>query len=67
MEILAPRWTAALILVGPTVTFGVSQYQKFLEVQKSRLEIEKLRIEIEDKWPTTLSAKALYYEVPPTL
>lgn len=47
LEILIPRWTAAVLLVGAAVTYGVGEYQSFLEVQKTQLEIDKLQIEIE--------------------
>lgn len=47
LEVMIPRWTAAVVLVGAALTYGMGQYKEFLEIQKNQLEIEKLRIEIE--------------------
>jgi hypothetical protein len=54
LEILIPRWTAAVVLVGAALTFGIGEYQRFLEIQKNQLEVEKLRIEIEQLKPKRL-------------
>lgn len=47
LEVMVPRWTAAVVLVGAAVTVGLHAYSEFLNVQKTSLEIEKLHQEIE--------------------
>jgi hypothetical protein len=54
LEVLLPRWTAAVVLVGTALT-GVTAgatgvlhgYNQYLIAQKSQLEIEKLQQEIQ--------------------
>jgi hypothetical protein len=47
LEVVLPRWTALMVLTGAAFTWGLDQYQDFLNVAKTKQEIVKGELEIE--------------------
>jgi hypothetical protein len=46
VELILPRWSAALVLVGAALTFGFDRYEQFLHTRNDLLEYRKLSVEV---------------------
>jgi hypothetical protein len=51
IDIGLPKWTAAIVLVGSALTYGMDRYEQFLHVSNLRLEHQKLEYEIQQLIP----------------
>lgn len=45
IELMLPKWTMGVIIVGALLSGGLDYYEQYLNIQKTHLEIEKIEIE----------------------
>jgi hypothetical protein len=50
-EITLPRWTAALVLVGSALVFGLNRYEQFLRIEQLEGENQKIALELNAMTP----------------
>jgi hypothetical protein len=49
LNIALPQWSAALIMVGGILSYGLDRYSTVLEIQNKQLENQKLRNELKEQ------------------
>jgi hypothetical protein len=47
IDILVPKWTAAVALTGAVITGGLNGYSEYLDITDTQLNIEKTKLEID--------------------
>ncbi len=54
VQVVLPKWSLALIVVGYLLDFGLSRYQQVLEIQKLKAEVEQLHGSLRNLDPAKL-------------
>jgi len=54
VQVVLPKWSLALVVVGYLLDFGLSRYQQVLEIQKLKAEVEQLQEPLKNLEPAKL-------------
>ncbi|WP_324720968.1 hypothetical protein [Salinimicrobium sp. HB62] len=59
LKILLPKWSAAVIMTGYILTYGVEKYEQFLEIKIKELELEEKQDERNERKKRELQNQSL--------